>query len=418
MPRPRPGQGKSIYDPIHGTIPLDPVALELVGTAAFQRLWGIRQTGFAHLVFPGANHTRLEHSLGVFWIARRFSSALSLDPDESTPLVIGGLLHDLGHPPFSHTLDPSMVESLGVGHEAISRNWILGRETYPGEPTSIPEILERHGIGPNEVADRVDPGGRSARDITDLLHGAVDADRIDYLQRDAHYTGVAHGVIDAVRILETVRSRGNRICFAEKGRSALEGFLLGRALMYSSVYYHKTVRAAEVMAQSALERLPGYPHETRELFGVNDGQFLERVAAGSARSRQLVDALLKRQLFKRVGGIMDASGDVRRRLLSLDTHPVDRRAAEDRIAARLGVPEGAVLLDLAGARVDREAEREWAEVALVENGRLSFPFRGTGPWQTLLRRPPTRFGAALYVHPRFRQRVRSRLARATEMLRG
>ena len=302
---------------------LEGAGLALVGTPEFQRLWAIRQTGFAHLVFPGANHTRLEHSLGAYWVALRMAERLGLSEPEQDLVTSAALLHDLGHGPFSHTFDGPMVEALGYGHEALSRARILGRDpTAPGE---VPRILKRFGIDPKEVADLVDPPRRGgARPLLKgLLHGAVDADRIDYLQRDAHYTGVGHGAIDAVRLLETIRESKGRLVFAEKGRSAVEGFLVGRALMYSTVYYHKTVRAAEMMAQAALERIPGYPESARPTFRWTDGEWMTRVRAVGGLSQQLVDALSERRLYKRVHGRPTVEKSPRTAWHRLLVHPLE-----------------------------------------------------------------------------------------------
>src|SRR4029077_1581664 len=129
---------------------------------------------------------------------------LDMSHEDRSRVAIGGLLHDLGHGPLSHTLEPSMREALGAGHEARSRAWITGvrrSEPEPGAPSvDIPEVLERYDLRPREIADLVDPPSGADRRplLRELLHGPIDADRIDYLQRDAHYTGVAHGAIDAV----------------------------------------------------------------------------------------------------------------------------------------------------------------------------------------------------------------------------
>ena len=202
----------------------------------------------------------------------------------------GRTLHDLGHTPLSHTLEPTLREVTGAGHEARSRAVISGdADSLLGAGTgpSVAELLEKHGIVPRSVGDLVDPTGRSPPPLLRaILHGAIDADRIDYLQRDAYYTGVAHGTIDAARLLDTVRATRSRLVFAEKGRQAVEGFLVGRALMYSSVYYHKTVRAAEVMAQAAVERLPGYPGTARPLLEGTDGDLLVALQSpGAGRPR-------------------------------------------------------------------------------------------------------------------------------------
>ncbi len=385
---------------MHGPIALDPLALDLIGTPEFQRLWGIRQTGFAHLVFPGANHTRLEHSLGTYWVAGRFAEHLGLDPDSARAVTTGALLHDLGHGPFSHTLDGAMREVLGHGHETESRARILGRA--PGDPT-IPSILRRHGVDPGDVATLVDPGPRRRPSgLGRILHGAIDADRVDYLQRDAHYTGVAHGAIDAVRLLDTVRVASNRIVFAEKGRSAVEGFLVGRALMYSTVYFHKTVRAAEVMAQAAVERQPGFPESARPQFGWSDGELLVRLGEAGGLPAALVRGLTTRRLYKRAFGWREVTPRARRRWLRLAAEPSERRALEDRLAERLAAPAGSILLDLSGVEVRGDPAEDWAEVGIDSGGRVSYPFRGPGPWEALVHRPPADWPVSVYVAPRWR----------------
>lgn len=417
---PRADARKTIFDPVHGVIALRGAALALIGQPAFQRLWGIRQTGFAHLVFPGANHTRLEHSLGVYAVAAAMAETLDLSDTETALVTAGGLLHDLGHPPFSHTLEPTMREVLGHGHERVSRLWITGGRT-PDPPErgpalrTLPEVLEAHGIDPRAVADLVDPRPRGPERrplLRAMLHGAIDADRIDYLQRDAHYTGVAHGAIDAARLLDTVRARGGRLAFAEKGRSAVEGFLVGRALMYSSVYYHKTVRAAEVMAQAAVERAPGYPAAAHPLFDLNDGGLFAELQRAGGFPARVVRMLLERRLFKRAFAARTLGPSLRRSLRRLARSPPDRRAFEDALADRFDAPPGSVLLDLTGLDAREPSGTDWSEVGVIEGARLRHPFRPPSVWRALALRPPTVWAAAVYAEPRYRATVEQGLARS------
>src|SRR5208282_1409803 len=199
-------------------------------------------------------------------------------------------------------------------HEAVSRARIEGNDpTWPPDRAEVPEVLERFGLRPHEVADLVDPARHAALPNLEraILHGAVDADRIDYLQRDAHYTGVGHGAVDAGRLLDTIREDRGRVAFAEKGRSAVEGFLVGRALMYSTVYYHKTVRAAEMMAQAAVERQPGFPDVAREQFRWTDGELMAGLCDQTGISGDLAKALLARRLYKRAFGWREVDSSAR-----------------------------------------------------------------------------------------------------------
>jgi uncharacterized protein len=408
---------KSIFDPVHGPISLDGVALGLVATREFQRLWAVRQTGFAHLVFPGANHTRLEHSLGTYWVAGQMAARLGLPAEFAGRVAVAGLLHDLGHPPFSHTLDGPLREVLGRTHETISRARIVGSDPgFPGPPSEVPGVLERFGLDPREVAELIDPPARPRAPplLRAVLHGPIDADRIDYLQRDAHYTGVGHGAIDAVRLLDTLRPLRGRLGFAEKGRSAVEGFLVGRTLMYSTVYYHKTVRAAEMMAQAAVERSPGYPEGARDLFGLNDGELLVRLGSAGGPSAALVDGLLTRRLFKRAHGWRTVSRSAKAAWRRLEREPASRRQLEDAIADRARGPPGSVLIDLAGLETRPEPGEDWEGIGLFVDDSATYPFRGPGPWRALASRAPADWAVNVYVAPRYRGAVTRTLSRTAD----
>jgi hypothetical protein len=414
---------KSIFDPVHGIVTLSGAPLALVGDPAFQRLWGIRQTGLAHLVFPGANHTRLEHSLGVYWVAQQMAERIGLEGEEARAVHAGGLLHDLGHAPLSHTLDATMREVLGIDHERRTRQLITGPAPAPsdgGSPSEIPHLLERDGLRPSDVADLVDPpdGPRGSRLGASLLHGAIDADRIDYLQRDAHYTGVAHGVIDAARLLETVRAHSGRLVWAEKGLNAVEGFLVGRSLMYSAVYYHKTVRAAEVMAQAAVEGLPGYPDAARPLLDGTDGDLFGALKAAGGRPAELARAILERRLYKRVHVVRVLPTEGRRAFRRLADAPARRRERESELADRLRVPAGSLMFDLAGVAPRAPGGSDWARVGLLEEDRVRYPFRSPGIWRTLADRPPTLSTVSVYAEPSIAPAARAFCRRHAATLAG
>ena len=264
-----------VHDTVHGAIPLEGAFEPLLETREFQKLSSIRQLGLAHLVFPGANHTRLEHSLGVGHTARRICRNLGLDDAETALIASAALLHDVGHGPYSHTLEAILHERLGVDHMAITKDIITGRQPPPDTvlagPT-IPEVLAAHDLDPEEVAalvtGYVGEGEQSRLAVHNgqahysgpayrgqVVHSTVDADQIDYLLRDSHYTGVAHGTIDGERLVHSLVLHNNQLVISRSGVPAVEGMLVARTLMYSAVYFHKTVRIAELMMARAVEQI-------------------------------------------------------------------------------------------------------------------------------------------------------------------
>src|SRR2546428_4703468 len=266
---------KTITDTVHGTIRLDPLTVDLLETLELQRLNSIRQLGLTYLVFPGANHSRVEHCLGVGHVAGEMPRALGLPDDERKLVQAAGLLHDVGHVPFSHTLEHFLSRDPPVDHMHLTQRIITGhddnvspedRRAFP-DVKRIHEVLETHRVNPAAVADLIRgpsergagllvPGSRkeSKRYLAQIIHSPMDADQIDYLMRDAHYTGASHGTIDFSRLLQTLRTHRGELALDRKGLPALEGMLVARGLMYSSVYFHKTVRIADEMLARAVER--------------------------------------------------------------------------------------------------------------------------------------------------------------------
>src|SRR6267378_8318355 len=266
---------KTVTDTVHGTIHLEPLTLDLLETLELQRLNSIRQLGLTYLVFPGANHSRVEHCLGVGHVAGEMAKALDLSEDERKLVQAAGLLHDVGHGPFSHTLEHVLSRELAVDHMHLTQRIITGqddnvapedRAAFPDVPR-IHEVLKAHDVDASAVAGLIRgpideggaflvPGNRKEppRYLAQIIHSPMDADQIDYLIRDAHYTGASHGTIDFSRLLQTLRTYRGELALDRKGLPALEGMLVARGLMYSSVYFHKTVRIAEQMLARAVER--------------------------------------------------------------------------------------------------------------------------------------------------------------------
>ena len=199
------------------------------------KLSHIKQLGLAHLVFPGAHHTRFEHSLGVSHIAGLMAESISLEQHEKSMVEVAGMLHDVGHGPYSHTLEHILHERGGLDHMSITEGIILGEydvlrdgdaEIF-SDRKSIPEILEFYDLNPKEVAGLIrgpNAGGTERNllqwvegkqdfvfqddTLSHLIHGPVDCDQMDYLLRDSHFTGVKHGIIDHLRLVECLERHG------------------------------------------------------------------------------------------------------------------------------------------------------------------------------------------------------------------
>lgn len=250
------GRFTLVSDPVHGFVSIpDGLLRGLVAAPVFQRLRRIRQLGLGFLVYPGAVHTRFEHALGAMALMRE---ALATIREKGTPVsaeeiegaCAAALLHDIGHGPFSHTLEKTLIapgpDGTPFHHERMSR--------------ALMERLNRERDGALDVALAIFDGAHPRPFFHGLVASQLDMDRLDYLRRDAFYTGVAEGVVGVERILKTLRvhpadgAPGSRIVVDQKGLYAVENFLLSRRRMFGQVYLHKTVVAADRLLLSVFAR--------------------------------------------------------------------------------------------------------------------------------------------------------------------
>ena len=232
-----------VRDPLWNNIQLEPEALELLDTPSVQRLRYVRQLGHAYLVYPGATHTRFEHALGAYHLARRALVHLEedghhLDAVDALRLRLAALLHDIGHYPFSHALEEAGLP----GHEALAERHLARRD--------LARALERCGVSPAKLLALI--RGQAKEPLAGLVSGSVDVDKLDYLSRDAWMCGVPYGVIDVDRLLTSLTvaaGPGGRVSLAlhEKGLAALESLLFAKYQMYRNVYWHHAVRSATAM---------------------------------------------------------------------------------------------------------------------------------------------------------------------------
>ena len=225
----------------------DRVIWDLIGTKEFQRLRRIKQLGTTYLTFHGAEHSRFNHSLGVYEIVRRilenFATRPNWNQEERLLCLCAALLHDLGHGPFSHSFE----KVFKLDHEEFTRAIILG-------DTEVNYILTKVDIDfPQKVADVINKTYKDKL-VVSLISSQIDADRMDYLQRDAYFTGVSYGHFDMERILRVMRPYDDQVVVKESGMHAVEDYIMSRYQMYWQVYFHPVTRSAEVILTKILHR--------------------------------------------------------------------------------------------------------------------------------------------------------------------
>ncbi|WP_090396417.1 HD domain-containing protein [Natribacillus halophilus] len=239
---------KVFKDPVHRYIHVrDQLIWDLIGTKEFQRLRRVRQLGTTFLTFHGAEHTRFNHSLGVYEVTRRMIEVFKGHPhwneDDRLLCLTAALLHDIGHGPFSHSFE----KVFETDHEHWTRAIILG-------DTGVNAVLRRMGDEfPREVADVIEKIHPNKL-VVSMISSQIDADRMDYLQRDAFYTGVSYGHFDMERILRVMRPLEDQVVIKNTGMHAVEDYIMSRYQMYWQVYFHPVTRSAEVILNKILRR--------------------------------------------------------------------------------------------------------------------------------------------------------------------
>jgi HD superfamily phosphohydrolase len=333
-----------IRDPLWNNIRVDALALRLVDTPVFQRLRYVRQLGLAYLVYPGATHTRFEHALGAYHLARLTISLLDergelngVPVEERAITQAAALLHDVGHYPFSHALE----EIGALHHEEVATPLVLAGPVAdlltgmlgPGTPERVLALIR----------------GTSDSPLQGLVSGSLDLDKIEYLKRDALMCGVPYGEIDVDRLLNSLvlvdePESGRRVVgVLEKGLSALESLLFAKYQMYRNVYWHHAVRSATAMYKRLVdEALTSGDVDARALSTFDDEGLLHRLAERGGSP--LLSALRERRLYKRVleCPAAELAGDAPEWIADDRTLTI---AMEDRIARELGLAPGEILLD-------------------------------------------------------------------------
>ena len=333
-----------IRDPLWNNIRLDPLAFELIDTPAFQRLRYVRQLGLAFLVYPGATHSRFEHALGTYHLARRTLTLFEeqeeysrIGDDECQLIRVAALLHDIGHYPFSHALE----EIGAMHHEAVAHALICDGE--------VAEVLRRElgASAPERIVSLI--RGESDSPLQGLISGSIDLDKLDYLRRDAFMCGVSYGEIDVDRLINALTlvpdpdSGEPRVGMVEKGLSALESLLFARYQMYRNVYWHHAVRSATAMYKRLVaDALDTGALDAHTLAGFTDEGLLHAIAQRAPSA--LLERLRQRQLYKRAFECPAADLESDAGEWIADDRSLTA-AVEDALAREVGLQPGELLLD-------------------------------------------------------------------------
>jgi uncharacterized protein len=332
-----------IRDPLWDNIRVDPPALLALDTPPVQRLRYIRQLGHTFLVYPGATHTRFEHALGAYHLTRRALALLS-DVGETSPaseedglaVRMAALLHDVGHYPFSHTLEEAGFPSHEVLGAAKLREGALGecltRVGGRDFPTSVGELIS----------------GVSGSPLQGLISGSIDLDKVDYLSRDARMCGVPYGTVDVDRLLSSltlleIEPGRYELGVQEKGISALESLLFAKYQMYRNVYWHHAVRSATCMFKRAVRIAVRCGRLTAEaIANATDDGLMEELMMQEPNG--LASSIRARHLHKRALDLpaSDVPGHVQPWVAG---DPDLLEQLEDRVAQEVGLPPGGLLLD-------------------------------------------------------------------------
>ncbi len=275
----------TIRDAILGDIKINDTERKIIDDPHFQRLRYIRQVGFLYLTYPGANHTRFEHSIGTMKVTKDICEALGI---ENAELVVSGLLHDIGHAPFSHQSEDIMKRYLHKDHEQVGAEII--------SKSSIRDKISDSNLSYKKLISYIKGAHPS-----EIICGAVGSDRIDYLVRDSYYTGTAYGMIETDRIKGKMAISGGHLGIKESGLQVAESILIARYYMFISAYTHHTTIIAGGMFDRALDLAIGAGEiDPKSILNESDYSIMARLAASETEASKISKRITERRLLKRI----------------------------------------------------------------------------------------------------------------------
>ena len=289
-----------IKDPVHGYVYITANEREIIDSYPVQRLRRLRQLAGAEYVYPGANHTRFEHSVGVMYLAGRVAEnpniSQRISQDEAEMVRIAALLHDVGHGPFSHVFEHLLDKELGKTHEDMTL-WIA-------KNSELKDILNKVGYEAEEIGKLA--VGRLHRPkkafLDQIISSSVDVDKLDFVVRDTYHTGAEYGYIDVFRLIHTLDVLGEDLAVDLGSLSALESFIIARIESFKSIYFHRVGRAAQIMLATAIEKankeLGLANFKTAEEYLAMDDYTVWTMLKNCEKSSEIIKNLERRNLLK------------------------------------------------------------------------------------------------------------------------
>ncbi|MFQ5759269.1 MAG: HD domain-containing protein, partial [Candidatus Bathyarchaeia archaeon] len=335
-----------IKDPVHGYVYITEVEKEIIDSFPVQRLHRLRQLAGAEFVYPGANHTRFEHSVGVLHLAGLLvenpNLSEHLSEDEAQMIRIAALLHDVGHGPFSHVFEHVLTKFLNKTHEDMT-TWVI-------QKSELGDIINRLGYDPDVIGKlavgSLHKPGKAFMD--QIIRSSVDVDKLDFVVRDTYHTGAEYGYIDIFRLIHMLDILDENLAVDLGALSALESFILARVESFKSIYFHRVSRAAQIMLAMAMEEARGElglidfksPEEYLALNDYTVWAMLKRCE----KSKEIIENLERRRLLKIA---YDRTFHVRDKTISgIFGNEEIRNQIRDQIASKAGVEPRSVVIDV------------------------------------------------------------------------
>jgi HD superfamily phosphohydrolase len=289
-----------IKDPVHGYVYINVEEKEIIDSYPVQRLRRMRQLAGAEYVYPGANHTRFEHSVGVMYLAGRVAEnpniSQLISAEEAEMVRIAALLHDVGHGPFSHIFEHLLTKELNKTHEDMTL-WII-------KNSELKDVISKHGYDANEIGKlaigTLHKRGKAFLD--QIISSSIDVDKLDFIVRDTYHTGAEYGYIDIFRLIYTLNVLDDNLAVDLGALSALESFIIARIESFKSIYFHRVGRAAQIMLAAALEEaneeLGLVNFKTPEEYLAMDDYTVWTMLKNCKKSSKIIKNLERRRMLK------------------------------------------------------------------------------------------------------------------------